>query len=127
MRRKEKQVKVIDELKAYGCDTQTALERFINSEDLYVKFLGKFLSDPSFSEIKPFIDAGDNDGALKSTHTLKGVAGNLGLTKVYEIAADMVNKYRAGDPSGASARYDELAGAYNDMVRIISERGGCFG
>lgn len=112
-------MKVIDELTAYGCDTQTALERFINSEDLYVKFLGKFLSDPSFSEIKPAIDGGDNEAALKSTHTLKGVAGNLGLTKLYDIAADMVVKYRAGDPAGAAARYDELAGAYEDMCNII--------
>lgn len=112
-------MKVIDDLTAYGCDTKTALERFINSEDLYVKFLAKFLDDTSFSEIKPFMEAGDNEGALKSTHTLKGVAGNLGLTKVYEIAADMVVKYRAGDPESAEARYDELASAYEDMINII--------
>lgn len=112
-------MKLIDELTAYGCDTQTALERFINSEDLYVKFLGKFLNDPSFAEIKPYMEAGDNENALKSTHTLKGVAGNLGLTKLYDIAADMVVKYRAGDPAAAEARYDELAAEYKEVCEII--------
>lgn len=113
--------KVIEKLTAYGCDTAAAIDRMMGSEDLYVRFLGKFLDDESFLQIKPFIDMEDNEGALKSTHTLKGVAGNLGLTPVFEIAADMVNRFRADDPEGAIAEYDLLAEKYNELYNIIRE------
>ena len=111
--------KVIEDLKACGCDTDAALERFIGMEDMYVRFLGKFLDDPSFGEIKPHLDAGDEEAAFKSTHTLKGVAGNLGFTELFRIAADMVNRYRAGEQAAAWAHYDELEQEYNRIISII--------
>lgn len=110
---------VISELKAYGCDTDAALERFLGNEGMYAKFLTRFLEDPSFAEIKPALDIGDEDSAFKSTHTLKGVAGNLGFTGLYEISADMVEKFRAGVHEAAWARYDELQQEYSKICDII--------
>lgn len=111
--------KVIDELANYGCDTGGAMERLMNSVALYTKFLGKFLDDKSFSEVKPFIDSEDYEAALKSVHTLKGVSGNLGLTPIYDISADMVNKFRAGEPEQAVAEYEKLAVKYTEICEII--------
>ncbi len=112
---------MIDELKQYGCDTQGAIERMLNSEAMYKKFLLKFLNDKTFSEVKPNIDAKDYDEALKSVHTLKGVCGNLGLAPLFDISADMVSRFRANDPEGAVALYVELERVYNDIVSLIHE------
>lgn len=112
---------LIEKLKDYGCDTDGALERFVKKEELYLKFLKRFPDDPSFAGIKGFIDAADYENALKSVHTLKGVAGNLGLTPLYTIAADMVTKFRADMPEAAVAEYDGLAKIYNELYTVISE------
>lgn len=112
--------KMIEELSAIGCDTDSAMDRFLKNEGMYIRFLVKFLDDVSFGEIKPYIDAENYEAALKSTHTLKGVGGNLGLTAVYEISADMVNNYRAGLPELAVARYGELQAAYDAVCDIIN-------
>ena len=71
--------------------------------------------------MKPNIDAKDYDEALKSVHTLKGVCGNLGLTPLFDISADMVSRFRANDPEGAVALYVELERVYNDIVSLIHE------
>lgn len=112
--------RLIGDLKVYGCDVDSAMERFMNKEEMYLRFLGKFPSDPSFGQIKGFIDDMDYEGALKSVHTLKGVAGNLGLTPLYDVAADMVTKYRAQMPEAASAEYELLAKIYRELYDIIT-------
>ena len=71
---------VITALGNYGCDTQTALERFLGKEELYLKFIRKFLDDKSFNDLKSFISESDYENALKSVHSLKGVSGNLGTS-----------------------------------------------
>ncbi len=109
--------KVIEELTAYGCDTAGAIERFVNNEAMYIKFLNKFLDDPSFSQVKPSME--DDEAFLKTTHTLKGVAGNLGFTPLYDTAAYMVERCRAGEPDEGRACYGRLEQQYNEIYNII--------
>lgn len=110
---------VITALNEYGCDTQSALERFMNKEELYVRFLNKFLDDKSFAETGEQIAKQDYEAALQAVHTLKGVAGNLGFSPLYNLSADMVTKFRAGEPEEACAEYDQLGSIYKDVCEII--------
>lgn len=110
---------IIDALTSYGCDTQTALERFMRKEDLYVKFLNKFLEDRSYAESAAAIAIKDHDTSLTAVHTLKGVAGNLGFSQLYDVAADMVFKYRAGEPDEADAEFGKLTKLYDEVCDII--------
>lgn len=110
---------VIEALNAYGCKTSEAMERFLGKEDLYLRFLGKFLEDTSYDESARVVPQGNPEESLKSVHKLKGVSGNLGLTPLYEVAADMVARYRADDPMGADAEFDELSKRYHEVYDII--------
>jgi len=112
---------VISALGDYGCDTQSALERFLGKEELYLKFIRKFLDDKSFEDLKGFIGEEDYENALKSVHTLKGVSGNLGFTALYDVASDMVNKFRAQLPGDAVAEFGMLENIYTEIYSIIRE------
>ena len=113
--------KVINALDGYGCDTQTALERFLGKEELYMKFIRKFLDDKSFDNLKGFIGVSDYENALKSVHTLKGVSGNLGFTALYDVASDMVTKFRAQQDRDAVAEYGKLEQIYTEIYSIIQK------
>jgi len=112
---------VITALGDYGCDTQTALERFLGKEELYIKFIKKFLDDKSFEELKNNIEKSDYENALKSVHTLKGVSGNLGFTALYDVTSDMVTKFRALQERDAVAEFGKLEKIYTDIYSIIQE------
>ena len=58
-----------------------ALSRLMN-ERLMERFLQKFLSDPSFNEIKDAFESKDGEKAFRGAHTLKGVSANLAFTKL---------------------------------------------
>lgn len=111
---------IIEALAEYGCDTNTALERFLGKEELYIKFIKKFLDDKNYAELKGFVEAADYENALKSVHTLKGVSGNLGFSPLFDITADMVTKFRAQQPEEAVAEYPQFDQIYNDIVKIIN-------
>ena len=50
------------------------------SEALVKKFILKYPGDPSFAQLKDALTAQDWELAFRASHTLKGVAQNLGMT-----------------------------------------------
>ena len=53
--------------------------RRIPSEALVRKFVLKYPNDPSFGQLKDALAAQDWETAFRASHTLKGVAQNLGM------------------------------------------------
>lgn len=102
-----------------GVDTKGTLNRFAGSEELYVKFLNKFLDDETFAGIKPAFDSNDKEMALNTTHTLKGVSGNLGMTRLYEACSKTVELIRADEFDKAKASYKEVEDAYKEICNLI--------
>ncbi|MDY2653844.1 MULTISPECIES: Hpt domain-containing protein [Eisenbergiella] len=84
-----------------GVDLDKTMERFMNNEALYLKFLKRFLEDPNYAQLKEHISAGDYEEAFRDAHTLKGVAGNLGLDPFYTVVSALTEELR-------SRKYDRL-------------------
>lgn len=59
------------ELKGAGVDIEGALRRFSGNSVLYEKFLKKFLTDSTFSQITKAFEGENREDALMATHTLK--------------------------------------------------------
>lgn len=97
-------------LEAAGFDYQGTMNRMMNNEQLMDRFLGKFLNDGSMGALREALAAGNGEGAFVAAHTLKGVAGNLGLTGIYNTVVPVVEPLRrARDGKGDLA--DMLAQA----------------
>lgn len=108
-----------DELLAVGTDIQGTIARFMNKEDLYEKFLKKFLDDKSFKDLKANLENKDVEEAFKSAHTLKGVSANLGLESVHQAVAPLVEDLRSGDMSDADAKFALVEEKYEEICKII--------
>lgn len=78
-----------------------SLARFSNFEPMYVKYLKRFVDEPTYAALQESIAAHDLKGIETNAHTLKGVAGNLGLTALFNDFNDIVQAVRKGDEAKA--------------------------
>jgi HPt (histidine-containing phosphotransfer) domain-containing protein len=116
-------------LDAIGVDTKSALARMLNKEEMYKKFLTKFKADQSLDKLKEIVgengEYSDENRAeiFNLTHTIKGVAGNLGLTGIYEASGDLCEMTRADDSNRTffSENYEKLLGEYEKLMEVLDK------
>ena len=110
---------------AYGGDYQATMARFLDNEAMYLKFLPKLFQDDSLHKLGDALDAGNLSDAFTAAHTLKGVAGNLGLTPLYESVCAIVEPLRQNKDAEFNEAYDAKANKsdkavdYSTMYRSI--------
>ncbi|MBR5486857.1 MAG: Hpt domain-containing protein [Phascolarctobacterium sp.] len=91
-------MKIWDLEKITGADIATTLEeRFMGSEELYVRFLKKLMYDESYMQLKDAAQYGDIKGVEMKAHTLKGVCATLGLTELSDKFSHIVEMVRHGE------------------------------
>ena len=114
----------LDALAAAGIDTAGALERLMGSEALLQRFLRRFLEDGSLDALRAAVAAGDWAAALKASHTLKGMCGNLSMTALFDLFTRQVALLRADDWAAAAALMPDIAQGYARALQAIQ---ACFG
>ena len=77
-----------------GADFSDVLRRF-TSEKLIVRFAEKFLEDGSFEQLGEALRNDDANAAFLASHTLKGIAQNMGFTGLYERSNALTEELRA--------------------------------
>lgn len=82
------------QLETVGVDVNTGLKRFMNNEALYMKFLNKFLTEPTYEQLKECIEKEDYQEAFRQAHTLKGVSANLSLILLTDKVSQLVELLR---------------------------------
>lgn len=84
-------------------DVAGSLARFSNYEPMYIKYLKRFNTEPTYDAMLAAV-AGQDFSALETTaHTLKGICGNLGLTTLFNDFNAIVAAVRAGNNDEALA------------------------
>lgn len=105
----------------FGGDFDEVKKR-LPSEALIKKFIAKFLDDGSFPDLQTAIQDGSREKAFRATHTLKGVCGNLSLTKLMNSASKLTEMLRpetAAIPEGADVLFEEVRKDYELTVSAI--------
>jgi CheY-like chemotaxis protein len=112
-----------------GLDAVSGLKRVAGNRRLYLDLLRQFAAKyrQADERIAAALDAGDRPGAERHAHTLKGVAGNLGLLAVLDAATAVEAAIRDGGESAAPLLKlkAELAGAVTTLesaLAVPSER-----
>lgn len=111
-------------LETAGVDVRGSIERFAGNEGLYVKFLMKFLQDTTFQSLSQAMEKGDLDEALRASHTLKGLSGNLGLTPLFDACSEFVTAIRKEQPGRCPALYEDICRCYGDITKVIKKSEG---
>ena len=104
-----------------GLDAALGLARAAGKPALYRKLLQKFvaLEQGAVAQVLAALDAGDEVGAERAAHTLKGTAGSIGATQLQAGAEQLEQALRERVPRDAlgpllaacSARLDPLVAA----------------
>ena len=71
------------------------------TEERIKKFLIKFLSDPSFSELNSAMGKKNLEDAFRAAHTLKGISKNLSITSLSYSASNLTEALRDRKDYGA--------------------------
>ena len=102
-----------------GIDAESALNRMMGSEALLERLFRRFLEDGNFSALSAAIEAGDREGALTASHTLKGMCGNLSMDRLYSLFSGQVDLMRAGDWEAAVNLMPRIREAYDEAVSAV--------
>ncbi len=78
-------------------DYDRTMARFMGNEKFYLKILQRLPQDQNLDGLGTALDKGDLAAAFEAAHTIKGLAGNLGLQSIYEVISAMVEPLRAGE------------------------------
>ena len=97
-----------EKLKAYGVDYENAVKRFAGNEALYEKFLKKLTEDDHLAIGEQAMKEERYEDVLEAVHALKGVAGTLGMTELFQAASEVV----------ASIRKNEISHLQEQMAKV---------
>lgn len=102
-----------------GFDVETAMERFMNNEEIYFRFLKKFCLDSSYQELLQAMQEQNMENAFNAAHTLKGLAGNLSVGILYRRLVPFVEFLRSRDTKAAMEYWPDIKEDYERSVEAI--------
>ena len=89
-----------------------------------MKCYKKFLGDPAFPGLDEALKKKDADTAFRHAHTLKGLAANMGLTPIHDLAVKIVEPLRAGMYSDELVEIFQQIMKEMEVYRRIAARSG---
>ena len=76
---------------------EDGLLRLGGNEQIFKTLLRRFVDTPYYEELCVHIANNNLIDAKRGAHAIKGTAGNLGLTALFEIATSLDSALKAGD------------------------------
>ena len=105
-----------------GSDYEEVFGR-LPSKQLIEKFIVRFIDDKSFELLNEAIEAGNRKDAFLHSHTLKGVAANLGFKKLLESVSTMTEVLRDNNAKTSDVDqelFDQVKRDYEETINAIA-------
>ncbi len=110
-----------EKLKSTGVDMEELRKRLMGNDALIPVFIRKFCEDANFAALQKAISVQDWKQAELSSHSLKGMCGNLALHQLFGLFTEQVNLIRSGDCDAAAAMMPELVRVYSTTTAGMKE------
>ncbi|MEG1537193.1 MAG: Hpt domain-containing protein [Clostridiales bacterium] len=111
---------MLQKLQEYGADVDGAMGRFLNDVPLYKTCFTIFLEDEAFLKLAQALEERDYQNAFTYAHTIKGVAGNMGLTPLYQVICHIVEALRKNDYSCLSDYQAEMMEQLDKLEKVLA-------
>lgn len=108
-------------LKEAGNDTDSIIASLGGNQELYLSICKKFMMDPSFSLFQAAVSIKDMQSARTHIHTLKGVAANLGFSRLHSICASIMEDIHNNCESISYMKQQKLREEYKKIIEIIHQ------
>lgn len=101
-------------------DAKNGIEHFGGREDLYLKYLTRFKDNyKDFPEqVKKYIDLGDYKEAHRLVHSMKGMAGMLGMSLLYNVSSSFEESLAKYSPSEVDSKLPEFEQIFNSHITM---------
>lgn len=95
----------------------------LRTDERVQKFLMLFMKDTSFQDLQHGIETNNVEEAFRAAHTLKGICGNLSLTKLLTIAEELTEALRGKPAVGPDVPplYENAKAAYESIMQAIKD------
>jgi len=104
---------------AIGGDYDGVMHRFMTAERVR-RFVLKMPADPNFDLLEESMKAKDYPTVFRASHSLKGIALNLGFTALADSSSKLSDMFRSGKPEGDySELYEQVCNAYHQVMDAI--------
>jgi len=91
-------------------------------DSLMVKFGDSYVN--AVSQLESFVAAGQTEDAHRIVHSIKGVAGNLGMGRLYRSAISLESKMKSGEYRLDSEEALSFASELGSVIGEIGKRKG---
>lgn len=113
----------------YGIDLEMTLYRFLGNEEMYEEFIHEFMEDQNYFGLIESLPNKDYERAFCYAHTLKGVAGNLGLDMIQDAASRITEALRNKKPEDVDTALlgeltERLQDSYAGLQKIMERHTG---
>lgn len=108
----------LDDLEAYGANTQEGLQRCMGVESLYLRLVESIKTEDGFDRMAQAIDEGRLADAFDAAHALKGVLGNLSLTPLQRPVEEITELLRNQTPADYTTLVEQIL-AERDRFRAL--------
>ncbi len=90
-------------------------------EDEFVELVELFVetSTSHLERLQSAIDKGNTQQAVEAAHYVKGAAGNLGFTGIYDLSKAIEEKARQNIFEGASEALKTIRDRYDQIVEVL--------
>lgn len=105
-----------------GGSCQSVLQR-IPSEQMLLRFVKMYASDPSYGQLLAAAEQQDWPTAFRAVHTLKGVAQDLGFERLGRAASDLTEALRGGKVLTDPALLEAVKTEQLQLMAALNELG----
>ena len=111
----------LERLSKWGADIPGTMARLLGDKELYESCLQMFVDDKNFSALGISLKEKNYQQVFDEVHTLKGVAGNLGLLPLYTVLCTMTEALRAKDYSALDQQFRDVEDKYEEFKKLVQE------
>ena len=104
-----------------GINIDSAMERFLDDEEMYFEFLVEFFEDDLMGKLQNAVNNNQIKEAFDAAHTLKGVCANLSIDSMNKIVNPMVEVLRNNSLEGVPEDVAELFKTYEQIACVVKE------
>ena len=111
----------IEDLIAFGANTNEGLQRCMNKEDFYLRMVKKVPGDANFQKLYDAMAVGDLAAAFDAAHAIKGATGNLSLLPIFNPVSEMTELLRTRTQTDYSALLEAIRKGRDELELICSK------
>lgn len=112
---------LLEELSGLGVDVDGGIKRLNGNQSLYERMMYKFLDMMKKSVVSPDFDSNSYMDVIEVAHALKGAAGNLSVTPIYEAYGQVVDLLRNEKPEEARKVLQDIQPKQAEILECIEK------